>query len=354
MPPIKLGIWAPVWGSFLGQKEEPSSVTEATFDFNAKYIQYAESLGFHSVLLLDRSLNSTKGIEAPILEAWVTASALAPITNSIELIVASRSAYRHPGLVAQMGANLDRISKGRFAINIVSGWWGLEHDMNGIPFPEHDKRYDISSEVIEILKKFWEGEVFDFNGNFFKINQGITSPLPVRKPWPTIYFGGESDAAIHLAARAADVFLFNGRPLSLAKDLISRVKKENAIYKKDLKFGMSAFVICRKTDSEAEEELERLIKSLGVSEELQGVDKDAIHKKTSSRSKGIGSNGGIAADLVGSADTICERMIEFNKEGVELFLLQFHPMFEEIERFSREVMPLLPIGKGQKTNPQGK
>jgi len=354
MPPIKLGIWAPVWGSFLGQKEDPYSISEATFSFNSKYIQYAESLGFESVLLLDRSLNSTKGIQAPILEAWVTASALAPITNSIELIVASRSAYRHPGLVAQMGANIDQISGGRFAINIVSGWWGLEHDMNGIPFPEHDKRYDISSEVIEILKKFWKGEIFNFKGEFFKINEGITSPLPIRKPWPTIYFGGESDPAIDLAARAADVFLFNGRPLSLAKDLISRVKKENTNYQNKIKFGMSAFVICRDTDSEAEKELEKLILSLGVSEKLKGVDKDAIHKKTSSRSKGIGSNGGIAAGLIGSVDTIVQRMKEFNEEGVELFLLQFHPMFEEIERFSREVMPILKNGKGQKTNPQGK
>jgi len=347
MFPIKLGIWAPVWGTFLGQKEDPSSVTEASFDFNAKYIKYAESLGFESVLLLDRSLNSTKGVRAPILEAWITAAALAPITNSIELIVASRSAYRHPGIVAQMGANLDRISGGRFAINIVSGWWGLEHEMNGIPFPEHDKRYDISSEVIKILKSFWQGEAFDFNGEFFQINQGITSPVPIRKPWPTIYFGGESDAAIRLAAKAADVFLFNGRSISLAKSLITTVKKENAHYDKDLKYGMSAFVICRDTDSEAVEELEKLQSSLGKSEKLKSVDKDAIHKKTSSRSKGIGSNGGIAAGLVGSPKTIAEKMMEFNKEGVELFLLQFHPMFREIERFSREVMPILPIGKGQ-------
>lgn len=354
MSPIRLGIWAPVWGTFLGQKEDPSSVIEATFQFNAKYIQYAESLGFESVLLLDRSLNSTKGVQAPILEAWITAAALAPITNSIELIVASRSAYRHPGLVAQMGANLDQISGGRFAINIVSGWWGLEHDMNGIPFPDHDKRYDISSEVIEILKCFWKGEVFDFSGDFFQINQGITSPLPIRKPYPTIYFGGESDAAIRLAARSADVFLFNGRSVSQAKSLISAVNKENANYVKDLKFGMSAFVICRNTDSEAEEELERLRSSLGISEALQGVDREAIHKKTSSRSKGIGSNGGIAAGLVGSPETIAEKMREFNGEGVELFLLQFHPMFDEIKRFSREVMPILAIGKGQKTNPQGK
>jgi len=345
---MRIGIWAPVWGSFLGQLENPSSIKEANFDFNAKYIQFAESLGFDSVLLLDRSLNSIKGVGSPVLEAWITASALAPITSSIELIVASRSSYRHPALVAQMGANLDQISRGRFAINVVSGWWGLEHEMSGIPFPPHDRRYEVSSEVIDILKKFWTEDSFNFQGQFFEIKDGVTSPKPLRKPWPTIYFGGESDAAIRLAGKAADVFLFNGRPFQLANTLIDSAKKEASSNNRDLQFGMSAFVICRKTDTEAQEELERLIFTLGESATLKGVDRDAVHKKTSSQSKGIGSNGGIAAGLIGSPNTIAERMIEFYKNGVDLFLLQFHPMFEEIERFSNEVMPLLPHVKNQK------
>jgi len=132
---LRLGVWAPVWGTFIVQQEPPEAVREATFEHNLRYIQRAEELGFASTLLLDRSLNSIKGPGAPILEAWVTAAALAPLTRRIELIVAARSAYRHPALAAQMGANIDRISGGRFAINIVSGWWQHEHDMAGIPFP---------------------------------------------------------------------------------------------------------------------------------------------------------------------------------------------------------------------------
>ncbi|MCE2453192.1 MAG: LLM class flavin-dependent oxidoreductase, partial [Nitrospinae bacterium] len=97
---LKMGVWAPVWGTFLGRIEKPEEVKEASFAHNARYIQRAEELGFETTLLLDRSLNSIKGLGAPVLEAWITAAALAPITKKIELIIAAKSAYRHPSLVA--------------------------------------------------------------------------------------------------------------------------------------------------------------------------------------------------------------------------------------------------------------
>ena len=186
---LRMGVWAPVWGTFLGRIEKPETVKEASFAHNARYIQRAEELGFATTLLLDRSLNSIKGLGAPVLEAWITAAALAPITKKIELIIAAKSAYRHPALVAQMGANIDCISGGRFAINIVSGWWALENEMAGIPFPPHDERYDLSEEVMHILKCYWTKERFSFKGKYFEITDGVTAPKPVSKPWPTFYFG---------------------------------------------------------------------------------------------------------------------------------------------------------------------
>ncbi len=118
--------------------------------------------------------------------------------------MASRSAYRHPAVVAQMGANLDHISAGRFAVNIVSGWWGHEHEMAGVPFPPHDERDDLSAEVMEILRGYWAEDSFDFSGKYFEIKGGVTIPRPSRRP--TFYFGGESKAALRLAGRTEDVF----------------------------------------------------------------------------------------------------------------------------------------------------
>lgn len=342
---LRMGVWAPVWGTFLGRVEKPEEVKEASFAHNARYVRRAEALGFESVLLLDRSLNSIKGVGAPVLEAWITAAALAPLTERIELIVAAKSAYRHPSLVAQMGANIDCISGGRFAINVVSGWWAQEHEMAGVPFPPHDERYDLSEEVMRILKSYWTMDRFSFEGRYFRITDGVTSPKPVRKPWPTFYFGGESRAAVKLAGKAADVFLFNGRPLREARELMAAVNREAASRGRRVRHGMSSFIVCRESDAAAEAELGRLFSLITEAPKLKGVDKAAQHKKTSAKGGGVGSNGGAAAGLVGSPRTVAERVMAFHEAGVELFLLQFHPMFEEMERFASEVMPLLPLGE---------
>ncbi|MCC7104390.1 MAG: LLM class flavin-dependent oxidoreductase [Chloroflexi bacterium] len=337
-----VGIWAPVWGSFLIRYEQPDAMIEATWDYNLRVVQRAEALGYSSVLLLDRSLNSVKGVDRPVLEAWTTAAGLASATKSIELIIANRGGYRHPAIVAQMGANIDQISGGRFAINIVSGWWAHEFEMVGMPFVEHDLRYLQSAEAIEILKSFWTKDRFDFNGRFYRVKDGILGYKPERKPWPTIYFGGESDAAVDLAAREADFYLLNGRPLAAAGELIRRVQARAATHGRGLPCGMSAFVHCRPTEAQAWEEVAEMQAGLGERPERPGVDQQAKHVVTSAASGGIGSNGGIAAELVGSPRQIAERMSEFIDAGVSLFLLQFHPMLEEMERFAAEVLPLLP------------
>ena len=57
--------------------------------------------------------------------------------------------------------------------------------------------------------------------------------------------------------------------------------------------------------------------------------------------KEVGTNGGIHAGLVGTPEQIAERMREFEAIGIETFLLQFHPVVEELERFGEKLMPLL-------------
>lgn len=342
MSRARVGIWAPVWGSFLIRYERPEEMREATWEYNRDVVQRAEQLGYSAVLLLDRSLNSVKGVDRPVLEAWTTAAGLAAATESIELIVASRSGYRHPALVAQMGANIDQISNGRFAINIVSGWWGHEFQMVGLPFVDHDERYDQSAEAIEIMRAFWTRDRFDYQGRHYAIADGMLGFKPKRRPWPTIYFGGESEAALELAGRLADFYLLNGRPLDPAAELIRRVRERAAAHGRELPCGMSAFVHCRPTEEQARREVAEMEAGLGERPGRPGIDQKAQHLKTSAAGGGIGSNGGIAAGLVGTPEQIAERMAAFVKAGVSLFLLQFHPMLEELERFAAEVMPLVP------------
>jgi FMNH2-dependent dimethyl sulfone monooxygenase len=53
------------------------------------------------------------------------------------------------------------------------------------------------------------------------------------------------------------------------------------------------------------------------------------------------SNRGLRTGLTGTAEQLAERIIEFRKAGVEIFLMQMSPMMEEMERFAEEVIPLV-------------
>jgi alkanesulfonate monooxygenase len=53
----------------------------------------------------------------------------------------------------------------------------------------------------------------------------------------------------------------------------------------------------------------------------------------------VGDNGGTAAALVGSYETVAERILALWEAGIELFILQFHPFEAEMERFAHEVAP---------------
>jgi alkanesulfonate monooxygenase len=55
----------------------------------------------------------------------------------------------------------------------------------------------------------------------------------------------------------------------------------------------------------------------------------------------VGSNGGTAAGLVGSYETVAGRIRQFHAAGIELFMLQFQPFEAEMRRFAEKVIPLV-------------
>jgi alkanesulfonate monooxygenase len=142
-----------------------------------------------------------------------------------------------------------------------------------------------------------------------------------------------------LGARVADIFLINGRPPNEVEEIVANMKERADNYERTLKFGMSAFVICRETEAAAQLEYQRLLSLLHVN--IKGGDKEVAMHKYLAETEKVGTNGGTVAGLVGTPEQIAERMHEFEALGIETFLLQFHPTREELERFSSEVMPLL-------------
>lgn len=53
------------------------------------------------------------------------------------------------------------------------------------------------------------------------------------------------------------------------------------------------------------------------------------------------SNRGLRPELIGTPEMIAKRIIEYEEAGLDLVLLQCSPQYEEMERFARDVMPVV-------------
>ena len=136
---MRYGHWLPVFGGWLRNVENENM--QANWAYVKKLAQRSEKIGFDLTLIAELNLNDIKGVEAPSLDAWSTAAALAAVTEKIELMVAVRPTFHLPALLAKQAANIDRISNGRLTLNVVSSWWADEATKYGVHFDTHDDRY---------------------------------------------------------------------------------------------------------------------------------------------------------------------------------------------------------------------
>ncbi len=103
---MRYGYWLPVFGGWLRNVEDEKM--ETSWAYVKKLAQRSEQIGFDLTLIAELNLNDIKGVEAPSLDAWSTAAALAAVTERIELMVAVRPTFHLPALLAKQAANIDR------------------------------------------------------------------------------------------------------------------------------------------------------------------------------------------------------------------------------------------------------
>src|ERR1041384_6526883 len=126
---------------------------EVTRDDDSRLARRCEEKGYNLMLIAELHLNDIKGEDAPSLDAWSTAAALAAVTKRLELMVAVRPTFHNPALLAKQAANIDHIGGGdRLSLNVVSSWWADEARKYGVQFEQHDDRYARTREWLEIVE----------------------------------------------------------------------------------------------------------------------------------------------------------------------------------------------------------
>jgi len=337
---MKFGYWLPVFGGWL--RNVPDENMEATWQYAKRLAQRSEQIGFDLTLIAELNLNDIKGVEAPSLDAWSTAAALASVTEKLELMVAVRPTFHLPALLAKHAANIDRISGGRLSLNVVSSWWAGEAKKYGVPFEQHDDRYARTSEWLDVVDGVWSRDHFSFAGKYYNVDDNVLQPKPIASPRPVIYAGGESAAAKDLIAEKCDAYLMHGDPPDRVAEKIADLKERRAKFKRPpMKFGLAGYAIVRETEKEAREELKRITdvhqSAAGYANYQEWLAGTQLEQRVSLEDYSV-SNRGLRSGLVGTPTQVRERIAEFEKAGVDLVLLQFSPQLEEMEKFSSTVI----------------
>jgi len=337
---MRYGYWLPVFGGWLRNIEDERM--EASWDYVSRLARRSEQIGFGLTLIAELNLNDIKGVDAPSLDAWSTAAALAAVTESLELMIAVRPTFHLPALLAKQAANIDQISRGRVSLNVVSSWWAEEAKKYGVQFDQHDDRYARTSEWLDVVDAAWKQDHFNYCGRYYSVNDLVLQPKPVGRPRPTIYAGGESETAKDLIAQKCDAYVMHGDPPERIGpkigDMSARREKKNL---PPMQYGVAAYAIVRETEEEAQAELRRITdvqqNAAGYQNYQQWLANTQLEQRVSLEDYSV-SNRGLRSGLVGTPQQLADRIGEFEEAGVDLLLLQFSPQLEEMERFADSVI----------------
>lgn len=337
---MRFGYWMPVFGGWLRNVEDEGM--EASWAYTRRLALRSEELGFDLSLIAELNLNDIKGVEAPSLDAWSTSAALAAVTSTLELMVAVRPTFHTPALFAKQAANIDRISGGRLALNVVSSWWEQEAKMYGVGFDQHDDRYGRTAEWLDVVNGVWSEAKFSHMGRYYTTEATVMEPKPVRVPRPPIYAGGESEAAKNLIAQKCDAYVMHGdTPEHVAAKIADMRERRERFGLGPMQFGVAGYAVVRETEAAVAQEIARITdvkqNAEGFANYEQWLSGTQLERRMSIEEYSV-SNRGLRSGLMGTASQVADRIGEFERAGVDLLLLQFSPQLEEMERFSGAVI----------------
>lgn len=329
----------------------PGRERRVTPEYRIDAVRAAERLGFESVLCM---------VGQYCNDPWLAAAALIPQTQTIKPIVAVRTGYTHPAVIAHQVLTFQELSNNRLWLNMVTA--SHEKELHGYgDFLDKDARYRRSDEFMHIMTECWKGELFDFEGEFYRVEgAGLPRPLAVR---PLIFSGGSSDAGLELAAKYSDIHLSYGEPPPLIAETVQKAGERAAKHGRELEFGLKINVIARRTSDEAWAETDRLLAGLDDGQ-IERQQKNIASRASTGQARVQAFNAGTKADpqslrfypnmwsgsgltgagggsttLVGSFEEVAERIDEYLSVGVQHMLFSAHPLLEGAYEVAEGIFP---------------
>jgi len=359
---------------------------------------FADTMGVADVFGGDEAAALRNGVFTPAIDPIVLIGALAHATEHLGFAVTYSTSNAPPYQTARLFSSLDHITRGRIAWNIVTSTSKV-NEANGMsPVVEHDRRYDIADEYLDVCYRLWEQSWaedamrfdrdggllvdpalvhrIDHHGEFFDVRgPHQVPPSPQRTPF--LYQAGGSPRGTAFAGRHAEaVFLAQYSPERVRSqvDTIREQAAKNGRDPADVKILMGFRCLVGETDTEVAryktdmESLASAEAALAMFGFWTGQDLGAVadnvrladletndfasipHNSALMQNDGDATVGdlkaAVAADgnairFVGTAEYIADEMELYMDCGLDGFNIVTGPMLDGFERFVQLVIPEL-------------
>lgn len=255
-------------------------------DFHALFI--ADTLGAYDVYKGPANINPAlaSGAQFPVHDPLYLVPAMAAATKNIAFGVTASTTYDQPYAMARRFSTVDHLSGGRVAWNIVTSYLDSAARNHGYNAQvEHDKRYELADEFMDVLYKLWEGSwrddaviadreaqiyavegrVRDINheGQYFSVpGPHICEPSPQRTPF--LFQAGTSGAGRRFGAKHAEAIFVGAQLPEKTRPAVDAIRdlaeKEFGRGRNDIKIIAGITVIVAETDEAAEVKRQEYLK----------------------------------------------------------------------------------------------
>jgi FMNH2-dependent dimethyl sulfone monooxygenase len=332
-----------------------------------KLARMADEAGIDFLLPIGRwkGYGGESDFHGTTLETITWACGLLAATERVTVFGTVHAPLFHPLIAAKEMVTADHIGSGRFGLNLVAGWNEGEFAMFGVAQRDHEERYEFAQEWIEVIKRAWSGEEFDFEGRYFKLAGVRAKPGPVGGTRPVIMNAGQSGTGQAFAMRNCDAFFTStsgarlavagtsqvmdqAKVFELIVKQVSDIKAEGHKFGREIEVYTQGQVICRPTQKEAEDyyhhvnvesadwgAIDQMLALKNITPQNTAADIFA-GKRSMMASHGVGGY-----PFVGTPDRIADEFANLGRAGFRGLAVSFVNYLNDVPYFCAEVLPRL-------------
>ncbi|MDB5572008.1 MAG: hypothetical protein JWN93_3191 [Hyphomicrobiales bacterium] len=346
---FKLGLFAMNCSGGLTMTKAPER-WDQSWENNLEAARLADEAGLEFLLPIGRwhGYRGETDTEGTTWETLTWATGLLASTKRISAFCTLHVAFVNPVFAAKQMVTADHVGRGRFGVNIVSGWNRGEFDMFGVALREHDDRYGYSEEWLSVVEKIWSsGEPFDFDGEHFQLKGVLGKPKPYGGGRPMIMSAGASAAGRGFAARHADCLFITIYDVDLVPESVRSVRAMAPAGRRPGVYA-SGHLITRPTEKETQDYYNYIVHEMGDWEAAdhilairlagggQTVPPDVLRTRAQHLVAGVGTT-----PVVGSYDQVAAQLQRLSQAGLDGMAVGLVNYIEHFPVLRDEILPRL-------------